>query len=87
VNQFVNIELFYRQTPIALRVPTRVTQRRLEALLTQALATIAVRLPDHWHLEAKNKAVTIASDGTWHDYAIGDGDQFEVIEEQANADI
>lgn len=78
----VDIGLHYEGEVYDLRVPEMVTLRQLAELLRDSMPVMDVVLPEKFRLQIINKHVRIDQDVVLAEYPVGNGDQFEIIEEE-----
>lgn len=84
--QVIKIGLKYDGQVYDLQVARKTSLKALVQQLPAALAVVGVRLPLKFHLQLCNKALVIDENEPLQVYALGNGDQFEVIEEKKEND-
>ena len=75
----VNVGVQIGAHVIDLRIPRLVRRAHLKRVIEEALMMVRIRVPAGFELRLNGKPLEINDSAILDDYAIGDGDQFEII--------
>ena len=76
---FVNVGVHIQGRVIDLRIPSLVTKVHLKRVLAEALSNARVNLPAGFDLRFIGKPLEVGDSIPLNSYAIGDGDQIEIV--------
>ena len=75
----VNIGLRVGSNVIDLRVPRMVRKWHLKRVIIEALLVLHVKIPTEFELKLRGKPLEVSESALYDEYALGDGDQFEIV--------
>ena len=75
----VNVSIHVEGRVIDLRVPRMVTKIHLKRVIVEALSMMKIKLPPRFELNFICKPVEMSDAIILDSYAIGDGDQIEIV--------
>lgn len=75
----VNVGVHVEGRVIDLRVPRLVKKNHLKRVVAEALSMMRISLPPRFELRFIGKALEVSDTVVLDAYAIGDGDQIEVV--------
>ena len=78
-SDFVNVGIHIQGRVIDLRIPSLVTKVHLKRVLAEALFNARVSLPASFDLKFIGKPLQVGDSIPLDAYAIGDGDQIEIV--------
>ena len=76
---FVNVGVHIQGRVIDLRIPSLVTKVHLKRVIAEALSTARMSLPAGFDLRFIGKPLEVSDLVPLNAYAIGDGDQIEIV--------
>ena len=76
----VNVGLHIGSNVIDLRIPRLVRTWHLKRVISEALFMMHVKIPADFELRLIGKPLEVNDLSLYDEYAIGDGDQIEVVE-------
>jgi len=76
---FVNVGVHIQGRVIDLRIPSLVTKIHLKRVIAEALSTARISLPVGFDLRFIGKPLEVSESVPLDSYAIGDGDQIEIV--------
>ena len=75
----VNVGVWIAGHVIDLRIPRLVRKAHLKRVLAEALMMMKIKLPVNFELILNGKPIKTNDSAVFDDYAIGDGDQIEIV--------
>ena len=75
----VNIGLHIGSNVIDLRVPRLARKWHLKSVISESLLMMHVKIPVDFELKLKGKPLVVNDSALYDEYALGDGDQIEIV--------
>ena len=75
----VNIGLHIGKNVIDLRVPKLIGKWHLKRVIEEALLLMRIKIPTDFELRIGGKPLEISDTAFYDEYALGDGDQIEIV--------
>ena len=82
----IKIGLHYQNQVFDLQIPRQISLIQLKQNLKDALVVVGINLPEQFDLNLIGKSFNIDQHYQLSDYAIGNGDQLQIIEDGENMD-
>jgi len=75
----VNVGLHIEGQVIDLRIPRMVVKGHLKQVIVEALQMMKIMIPSDFDLKLDGKPLEVSETALFDDYALGDGDQIEIV--------